>query len=316
MYYYSLSSFVVFCKQKDIENRKMDDHRSENLFANRMVLSLVWAVVITSHCVGCHLLEDSTSLVTHDQDSIMDGVDDIIEETDEQDQSQPSHDNSSGSSPTQRQYYNPSIMDGKNCDRKSEKVIVHISEGHKVNRKYFKGCILVYGEQAMISNRMDVPVSIRCTRQKSHKEMQLEAAENTQFRWNSENQSKETDNATVHVNATEFLSGVIRQDYVFVMNAYVDPEDDYDRDHPKWICNIERVNRAMYGSRDRITFDVFADYTKKESFRYDITTNGVYEANPRLVKNWTGFSSFPKRLSGHNVNISSLFPRSPGDDFL
>jgi hypothetical protein len=307
----------------------MDGSRSRRY---KLFLLFLLQISLMDSCVGSPAdnLADKAEDQQHNvqnKKSLKDLVDTgVIEEADDEDKSVVNAKTTSPSTPLLRQYFNPSIIDGKQCNRKSEAVISHISQVHKVKKKQFYGCTLTNGEQAMITNQMDTAINIGCMRQKGPKEQELEAEESKlsgkKVDFSPENieyfrQAADL-TANINPNTIELLSTRhLRKDYVFVMNVYVDPENDHNKVGPNWMCVIDRVNRGEYGSHDHIFLRVFSNYTKKESFRYEVTTNGVYEANPRLVESWTALSSrLLKGVGQDKVNITNLFPRSPGADFL
>lgn len=260
-------------------------------------------------------------------------------------------------SPPPRQFFNPSIIDGPKCIRKSVRYVANLTQLSRFKRHEFKGCILKLGEQTSIENNMDTPINIGCMRPKPPKELELEQQQfqsKDKDQQQQEQKQKQGDNeaiqekvdpwpidiwlrdlvheAAVRENRSETTNpnrtntetisvSHMKQSSVLVINAYVDPEDDYNRDPPKWMCVIDRVNRQEYGKNDRIYLDVFSDYTKKETFSYVVNTVGVFETNPRIVKGWTQGTSLGKRDASsagteNKTNISYLFPRSPGADFL
>jgi len=239
---------------------------------------------------------------------------------------------------TLRQFYNPSIMDGVKCTRKSVKSIINKSEILNIKRHNFNGCIIKTGEQAAISNDMDIAVNIGCMRHKTPKELELEAqaaalkpksleVDDDNDRYLTWLRQISGDSLPFDASKTETLSAFnMTQDKILVLDVYVDPEDDYNKIPPQWICTIDRVNGKEYGIEDRIYFQLFVDYFQKERFWYGIYTSGLYESNPRLVRNWTSGNPFIKpewettrsfgSESSNNRNISDLFPPSPGKAIL
>ena len=304
----------------------MNDYRLREEF-HRLWHLLMFGIIILNGCVGRQLPSDPN--LTREE------VGEDIPQDTKQDVGNYNIFTRTASLPPTSQtrqgvYYNPSIMDGKKCDRKSVQKIIKMSEVYRAKKHYFKGCIIASGEQAMISNSMETPVNIGCMRPKSIREQQLDMLEDNDSGGKPKPKPKEEDilwlkevasksDLELRPNTTEFMPvSRIPRDSVLVLNVYVDPEDDYNREAPKWMCIITRVDRGEYGMDDRIFLDVFSDYTKKETFLYDITTSGVYEGNPRLVKKWTEGSSAlgPRNSVGSPVNFSDLFPRSPGADLV
>ena len=139
--------------------------------------------------------------------------------------------------------------DPPNCDRKSVSSVVDYSDRKKVILKHFINCTLIRGEQATITNFI------------LNREL---------LDINCTNSANDT------VETTDLMFGK-----TFIIDAYLNPNLGSD---PGWDCTLKR-----YGTGETITFRVFGNFQNKESFDYEVTTNGLYDMNPRLALRWAHF---------------------------
>lgn len=167
-------------------------------------------------------------------------------------------------------YYNPYVMEKPGCDRRSVSQIVDEGNFQSFKPKEFPGCVVRFGELAMIANFIEQPIQINCSRQASKIDI-LQQGEGYNYS---------------HVNQTLSVDH-LAHNKLWVLDVYVNPEDDYQGEGPKWTCEIKRVNVDDYGKKDKITFEPFADYKIKDAFEFEVREYGLYEANPRLVRPWT-----------------------------
>lgn len=157
----------------------------------------------------------------------------------------------------------PSPVDGGNCDSRSISSVVPAWEVSGFKRKLFSGCTIRSGELVAITNRLSVPLNIVCRNEDKKPDFAA------------------TGNQVSTTSVTEELKGsLIPPNYSFVMNVYVNVENMVG---PRWTCLLTRSDPSY---NEVINFTAFSDYKKRESFHYEVTSSGLYESDPRLVKRW------------------------------
>lgn len=65
----------------------------------------------------------------------------------------------------------------------------------------------------------------------------------------------------------------------WVIDSYANPNLEAD---PGWMCTIKR-----YSTGDKMIFSPFGSYDRKETFDYEVRSNGLYDMNPHLTLRWT-----------------------------
>jgi hypothetical protein len=160
-----------------------------------------------------------------------------------------------------RQQQAPAI-DGPGCDSKSIGKITPAWEVSSFKHKTFSGCTIRSGEVAVITNRMNVPIRVACSRQIRGPRQRLPATDEREEL------------------STSSSPNDLEPNHSFILNVYVNIEDMFG---PKWHCIVKRSDP---GFADMLLFNPFSDWKKRETFEYVITRSGLYESDPRLAERW------------------------------
>lgn len=153
-------------------------------------------------------------------------------------------------------------VDGASCDSKSTSSVLPAWQVETFKRKSFSGCTIRSGEVAVTTNRLSVPIDITCWKQGKKPGTGV-----------SEQQVGSQEREVLKANA-------VQPNHAFIINVYVDIENLFG---PRWDCFVRHSDLSY---KEKLTFNAFSDYKKRESFSYEVTHSGLYESDPRLVEHW------------------------------